>query len=47
MQGGNKLGMADLLRNERLRYTKLYSGHEDSEIRMPSSGNLYNGTFGI
>ncbi|CAA3011577.1 uncharacterized protein LOC111407704 isoform X2 [Olea europaea subsp. europaea] len=33
VQGGNKLGMADLLRNERLRYTKLYSGHEDSEIR--------------
>ncbi|CAI9759196.1 unnamed protein product [Fraxinus pennsylvanica] len=47
VQGGNKLGMADLLRNERLRYAKLYSGHENSKICMPSSGDLYNGTFGI
>ncbi|KAL2508542.1 RNA binding (RRM/RBD/RNP motif) family protein [Forsythia ovata] len=47
VQGGNKLGMSELLRNERLGFDKFYSGHEDSKIRMPSSGNLYNGTYGI
>ncbi|CAI0545333.1 unnamed protein product [Linum tenue] len=45
--GGNSLGMAELLRNERLgQFNKFYSsGYEDSKFRMPSSGDLYNRTF--
>ncbi|KAI3450501.1 hypothetical protein Pfo_007166 [Paulownia fortunei] len=46
-QSGNNLGMAELLRTERLGFNKFYGGYEDSKIRMPSSGNLYNGTYGI
>lgn len=46
-QGGSNLGMAELLRTERLGYNKFYSGYEESKIRMPSSGNIYNGTYGI
>ncbi|KAG8387741.1 hypothetical protein BUALT_Bualt02G0052900 [Buddleja alternifolia] len=45
--GNNNLGMAELLRNERLGFNKFYGGYEDSKIRMPNSGNLYNGTYGI
>lgn len=47
LQAGNNLSVAELLRNERLGYNKFYSGYEDSKIRMPSSGSLYNGTYGI
>ncbi|EYU36226.1 hypothetical protein ABFS82_14G247400 [Erythranthe guttata] len=58
VQGGNNLGMAELLRNERLGYNnnnsinnnnnnKFYNGYEDSKMRMPSSGNIYNGAYGI
>lgn len=47
LQAGNNLGMAEILRNERLGYNKFYGGYEDSKIRLPSSGNLYNGTYGI
>lgn len=47
LQGGNNLGMAEILRNERLGFNKFYGGYEDSQIRMPSSGNLFNGTYGI
>ncbi|GFZ20540.1 RNA binding (RRM/RBD/RNP motifs) family protein [Actinidia rufa] len=47
VQSGNGLGMVELLRTERLGYNKLYSGYEDSKYRMPSSGNLYNRTYGI
>ncbi|PON53223.1 Splicing factor-like protein [Trema orientale] len=46
VQGGNT-GMAELLRNERLGYNKFYAGYEDSKFRMPSSGDLYNRTFGM
>ncbi|PIM98501.1 hypothetical protein CDL12_29023 [Handroanthus impetiginosus] len=46
-QSGNNLGMAELLRTQRLGFNKFYGGYEDSKIRMPSSGNLYNGTYGI
>ncbi|XP_073139119.1 uncharacterized protein [Henckelia pumila] len=45
--GANNLGMAELLRNERLGFNKLYGGYEDSKMRMPSSGNMYNGSYGI
>ncbi|XP_059315143.1 uncharacterized protein LOC132065668 isoform X1 [Lycium ferocissimum] len=44
---GNDLGMAELLRNERLGYNKFYNGYEESKFRMPNSGELYNRTFGI
>ncbi|GLT53572.1 hypothetical protein SLA2020_268350 [Shorea laevis] len=47
VQGGNSLGMAELLRNDRLGYNKFYTGYEDSKYRMPSSGDLYNRTFGM
>ncbi|KAI3507833.1 hypothetical protein L1887_22828 [Cichorium endivia] len=44
---GNDIAMAELLRNERLGFNKYYSGYEDTKFRMPSSGDLYNRTFGI
>ncbi|XP_022755671.1 uncharacterized protein LOC111303574 isoform X4 [Durio zibethinus] len=44
VQGGNSLGVADILRNERLGFNKFYSGYEDSKYRM---GDLYNRTFGM
>ncbi|PIN16606.1 hypothetical protein CDL12_10745 [Handroanthus impetiginosus] len=47
VQNGNNLGMVELLRNERLGFNKFYGGYEDSKIRMPTSGNLYNGMYGI
>ncbi|XVF20181.1 hypothetical protein REPUB_Repub11eG0175900 [Reevesia pubescens] len=47
VQGGNGLGVAELLRNERLGFNKFYSGYEDSKYRMPTSGDLYNRTFGM
>ncbi|KZV26947.1 hypothetical protein F511_17733 [Dorcoceras hygrometricum] len=45
--GANSLGTAELLRKERLGFNKLYGGYEDSKIRMPTSGNMYNGSYGI
>ncbi|XP_073054757.1 uncharacterized protein [Primulina eburnea] len=45
--GANNLGMAELLRSERLGFNKLYGGYEDSKIHMPGSGNMYNGSYGI
>lgn len=48
VQGGNSLGMAELLRNERVgAFNKFYNGYEDSKFRMPSSGDIYNRTFGM
>ncbi|KAK8498359.1 hypothetical protein V6N12_032911 [Hibiscus sabdariffa] len=48
VQGGNGLGVAEFLRNERLGLNKFYSpGYEDSKYRMPTSGELYNRTFGM
>ncbi|XP_012571318.1 uncharacterized protein [Cicer arietinum] len=47
MQNGNNIGMAELLRNERLGFNKFYRGYDDSKYRMPNSGDLYNRTFGI
>lgn len=51
VQGGNTMGMAELLRNERvnerLGFNKFYSGYEESKFRMPNSGDLYNRTFGM
>ncbi|CAN1249403.1 CCR4-NOT transcription complex subunit 4, partial [Linum perenne] len=47
VQGGNNLGMAELLGNERLGgFSKFYaSGYEDLKLRIPNSGDLYNRTF--
>ncbi|XP_039056305.1 uncharacterized protein LOC120199212 [Hibiscus syriacus] len=42
IQGGNNVGMAELLRNERLGLNKFYSGYEDSKYKM---GDLYDRTF--
>ncbi|XP_038991996.1 uncharacterized protein LOC120115335 isoform X2 [Hibiscus syriacus] len=47
VQGGNGLGVAELLRNERLGFNKFYSGYEDSKYRMPTLGDLYSRTFGM
>ncbi|KAL7201871.1 hypothetical protein ACSBR1_033547 [Camellia fascicularis] len=47
VQSGNDMGMAELLRNERLGYNKVYNGYEDSKFQMPGSGDLYNRTYGI
>nr|XP_043635512.1 uncharacterized protein LOC122606720 [Erigeron canadensis]XP_043635513.1 uncharacterized protein LOC122606720 [Erigeron canadensis] len=47
VQSGNDIAMAELLRNERLGFNKYYSGYEDTKFRVPSSGDLYNRTFGI
>ncbi|XP_039059516.1 uncharacterized protein LOC120203258 [Hibiscus syriacus] len=42
VQGGDNVGMAESLRNERLGFNKFYSGFEDSRYKM---GDLYNRTF--
>ncbi|XP_047169821.1 uncharacterized protein LOC124838302 isoform X1 [Vigna umbellata] len=47
VQTGNGLGVAELLRNERLGFNKFYSGYDDTKFRMPNSGDLYNRTFGM
>ncbi|XP_038901785.1 uncharacterized protein LOC120088502 isoform X3 [Benincasa hispida] len=47
VQGGTNIGVADILRNDRLGYNKYYSGYEDSKFRMPTSSDLYNRTFGM
>lgn len=47
VQGGNNLGMAELLRNERLGFNKFYSNFDDSKFCMPSAGDLYNRTYGM
>ena len=44
---GNNLGVAEILRNERLGFNKFYSGYDDSKYRMPNSGDLFNRTFGM
>ncbi|KAI7725016.1 hypothetical protein M8C21_033597 [Ambrosia artemisiifolia] len=48
VQNGNDIAMAEILRNERLGgFNKYYSSYEDTKFRVPSSGDLYNRTFGI
>ncbi|XP_038693335.1 uncharacterized protein LOC119991167 isoform X1 [Tripterygium wilfordii] len=47
VQGGNALNMAEVLRNERLGFNKFYNSYEDSNFRMPGSGDIYNRTFGM
>lgn len=47
MQSSNNLSVAELLRNERLGFSKFYRGFDDSKYQMPNSGDLYNRTFGI
>lgn len=43
---GNDSSVAELIRTERLGINK-FNGYEDSRFRMPSSGDLYNRTYGI
>ncbi|KAI3760440.1 hypothetical protein L1987_50835 [Smallanthus sonchifolius] len=48
VQNANDIAMAEILRNERLGgFNKYYSGYEDTKFRVPSSGDVYNRTFGI
>lgn len=47
VQPRNNSGMGELMRTERLGFNNFYGSYEDSKMRMPSSGNLYNGTYGI
>ncbi|XP_009131954.2 agglutinin-like protein 5 isoform X1 [Brassica rapa] len=48
-QNLNSLGMAELLRNERLGFNgSLYNnGYEDPKFRIPSPGDVYNRTYGM
>ncbi|XP_010253492.1 PREDICTED: uncharacterized protein LOC104594737 isoform X2 [Nelumbo nucifera] len=47
VQTGNDLGMAELLRNERLGFNKFFPGYNDLKFRMPSYSDLYNRAFGM
>lgn len=47
VQTGNSLGVAELLRNERLGFNKFYRGYDEPKYRIPNSRDLYNRTFGI
>lgn len=44
---GDGLVMAELLRNERLGINKIYDSLENQKYRMPTSGDLYNRSFGM
>ncbi|XP_021734920.1 uncharacterized protein LOC110701601 [Chenopodium quinoa] len=46
LQSGNDIGIAELLRNERLG-NKFYGGYEDAKFRMTNSGDIYNRSFGM
>ncbi|KAI8523947.1 hypothetical protein RHMOL_Rhmol13G0111200 [Rhododendron molle] len=46
VHSGNAMGMAELLRNERLGFN-MYTSYEDSKFRMPNSGDIYNRTYGM
>lgn len=48
-QSVNSLGMAELLRNERLGLNgSLYNnGYEEPKFRIPSPGDVYNRTYGM
>ncbi|KAL8136650.1 hypothetical protein V2J09_002651 [Rumex salicifolius] len=37
VMAGNNLGMAELLRNDRLGFNKLYGGYEESKFQMPGA----------
>ncbi|KAL9241043.1 hypothetical protein vseg_015202 [Gypsophila vaccaria] len=43
----NDMGIAELLRNDRVGLDKLYGGYEDSKCRMTNTGDLYNRSFGL
>ncbi|KAG9129593.1 hypothetical protein Leryth_014437, partial [Lithospermum erythrorhizon] len=47
VRSSNEFVMAELLRNERLGFNNFYAGNEESKFRLPSSGDIYNRTFGI
>ncbi|KMT02154.1 hypothetical protein BVRB_9g207330 isoform C [Beta vulgaris subsp. vulgaris] len=47
IQAANEIGIAELLRNERLGINKFYGGYEDAKFRMTNSGDLYNRSFGM
>ncbi|XP_057526259.1 uncharacterized protein LOC130805500 isoform X1 [Amaranthus tricolor] len=47
LQGSNDVGIAELLRNDRLGINKLYGGYEDAKFRVTNSGDVYNRSFGM
>ncbi|XP_021746224.1 uncharacterized protein LOC110712112 isoform X2 [Chenopodium quinoa] len=47
LQAANDIGVAELLRNDRLGINKFYGGYEDAKFRMTNSGDLYNRSFGM
>ncbi|KAK9677912.1 hypothetical protein RND81_11G175700 [Saponaria officinalis] len=47
VQSPNDMGIADLLRNDRVGLNKFYGGYEDSKFRMTNSGDIYNRNFGM
>ncbi|KAL2938201.1 Protein translocase subunit SecA [Bienertia sinuspersici] len=47
LQATNEIGMAELLRNDRMGINKFYGGYEDAKYRMSNSGDLYNRGFGM
>ncbi|XP_042511126.1 uncharacterized protein LOC122086410 isoform X2 [Macadamia integrifolia] len=47
VQTSSDLGMAEILRSERLGLNKYFPGYEELKFRMPSSGDLYNRAFGM
>lgn len=46
VHSGNAMGMAELLKNERLGFN-MCTSYEDSKFRMPNSGDIYNRTYGM
>ncbi|XP_077239563.1 uncharacterized protein LOC143880435 isoform X2 [Tasmannia lanceolata] len=44
---GNDLGVAEIVRNERVGLNKYFPGYDELKYRMPSSGDLYNRAFGM
>lgn len=47
LQAANDIGIAELLRNDRLGINKFYGGYDDAKFRMNNSGDLYNRSFGM
>ncbi|CAN4102433.1 unnamed protein product [Withania somnifera] len=47
VQSANHLGVSELLRTDNVGFNKFLTGYEESKIHMPSSGSLFNRTFGM
>ncbi|XP_074285520.1 uncharacterized protein LOC141611021 [Silene latifolia] len=47
LQSPNDMGIAELLRNDRVGLDKLYGGYDNSKFQMTNSGDIYNRSFGM